>query len=79
MRNSGFRHRSEKARGVMETFARPSVYPGARTLPAVWYTSPDVFAEEQERIFSCEWLCIGREETLFALAISSRPSAPERV
>ncbi len=48
----------------METFARPNVYPGARTLPAVWYTSPDVFAEEQERIFSCEWLCIGREEAL---------------
>ena len=48
----------------METFARPSVYPGARTLPAVWYTSPDVFAEEQERIFYCEWLCVGREEAL---------------
>ncbi|HLY01490.1 MAG TPA: aromatic ring-hydroxylating dioxygenase subunit alpha [Candidatus Cybelea sp.] len=48
----------------METFARPNVYPGARTLPAVWYTSPDVFAEEQERIFYCEWLCSGREEAL---------------
>jgi Rieske 2Fe-2S family protein len=48
----------------METFARPSVYPGASTLPAVWYTSPDVFAEEQERIFYCEWLCAGREERL---------------
>jgi Rieske 2Fe-2S family protein len=48
----------------METFARPNVYPGARTLPAVWYTSPDVFDEEQERIFSCEWLCVGREEPL---------------
>lgn len=48
----------------METFARPNVGAGARTLPAVWYTSPDVFAEEQERIFSCEWLCLEREESL---------------
>jgi Rieske 2Fe-2S family protein len=50
----------------METFARPSTVAGARTLPAVCYTSPDVFAQEQERIFSCEWLCVGREESLAA-------------
>jgi glycine betaine catabolism A len=48
----------------MKTFARPSVGGGAKTLPAVWYNSPDVFAEEQERIFRSEWLCVGREESL---------------
>ena len=48
----------------MKTFARPTVGGGAKTLPAVWYNSPDVFAEEQERIFRSEWLCVGREESL---------------
>jgi len=47
----------------METFARPSVGGGAKTLPAAWYISPDVFAEE-ERIFRSQWLCVGREESL---------------
>jgi Rieske 2Fe-2S family protein len=48
----------------MEIFARPSVGAGAKTLPAAWYISPDVFAQEQERIFRSEWLCVGREESL---------------
>jgi Rieske 2Fe-2S family protein len=37
---------------------------GARTLPGRYYTSPDVFAEERERIFSRRWMCVGREEHL---------------
>jgi glycine betaine catabolism A len=48
----------------MKTFARPSVGGGTKTLPAAWYISPDVFAEEEERIFRSEWLCVGREESL---------------
>jgi Rieske 2Fe-2S family protein len=48
----------------METFVRPNVGAGATTLAASWYTSPDVFAAEQERIFGREWLCVGREESL---------------
>jgi len=48
----------------METFVRPNVGAGATTLAASWYTSPDVFASEQERIFGRAWLCVGREESL---------------
>jgi glycine betaine catabolism A len=48
----------------METFVRPHVGPGSNALPAVWYTSSDVFARERERIFSNSWLCVGREESL---------------
>ncbi len=48
----------------MATFVRPSAAPGAKTLSAAWYTSSDVFTQEQERVFSREWLCVGREESL---------------
>jgi Rieske 2Fe-2S family protein len=48
----------------MDTFVMPQVGPGTNALPAVWYTSPDVLARERERIFSCSWLCVGREESL---------------
>ncbi|HZY97378.1 MAG TPA: aromatic ring-hydroxylating dioxygenase subunit alpha [Candidatus Cybelea sp.] len=48
----------------METFVKPDVGNGAKTLAAAWYTSPDVFAAEQERIFGREWLGVGREESL---------------
>ncbi|HXB82977.1 MAG TPA: aromatic ring-hydroxylating dioxygenase subunit alpha [Candidatus Acidoferrum sp.] len=48
----------------MKTFARPSVGAGAKTLPAKWYISPDVFAQEEERIFRSQWCCVGREELL---------------
>jgi Rieske 2Fe-2S family protein len=32
------------------------------TLPARWYLSPEVYADEAERIFAREWICAGREE-----------------
>jgi len=35
---------------------------GARPLPGVAYTSPDIFALEQERIFATHWLCVGRSD-----------------
>ena len=31
---------------------------GARTLPREYYTSPALFAEELERIFTKRWLCV---------------------
>jgi Rieske 2Fe-2S family protein len=46
------------------TFAKPSVRSGSRTLPAHWYTSADVFANERERIFAQHWICVGRAEQL---------------
>ena len=33
---------------------------GAQTMPREYYTSPDVLAEERERIFARQWNCIGR-------------------
>jgi glycine betaine catabolism A len=35
---------------------------GARTLPGQYFKSPEIFAEEGERIFARRWLCVGREE-----------------
>jgi Rieske 2Fe-2S family protein len=37
---------------------------GARTLPGAFYTSPELFERERERIFLRRWLCAGREEQL---------------
>ncbi|HLY58507.1 MAG TPA: aromatic ring-hydroxylating dioxygenase subunit alpha [Stellaceae bacterium] len=35
-----------------------------RTLPSEFYTSAEIFALEKERIFSREWVCVGRESDL---------------
>jgi glycine betaine catabolism A len=48
----------------METFVRPSVGTGTKTLASSWYTSPEIFQRERERIFSHSWLCVGREEQI---------------
>jgi Rieske 2Fe-2S family protein len=32
----------------------------ATTLPGRYYTSPEIFAREQERIFGRRWVCVGR-------------------
>src|SRR5205823_11192316 len=37
---------------------------GARTLPGRYYTAPEVFAAEQERIFQRNWICVGRDAAL---------------
>jgi Rieske 2Fe-2S family protein len=34
----------------------------ARHLPGIFYTSPEIFALEVERIFMKEWVCVGRVE-----------------
>ena len=46
----------------MTTFHRTveSYKQGAHTMPREYYTSPDILAEEQERIFARHWNCIGR-------------------
>src|SRR5579863_6799880 len=48
----------------MKTFVKPNVAAGAKTLDASWYTSPEIFAAERQRVFGREWLCVGREESL---------------
>ena len=37
---------------------------GAHTLPGRYFTSPDIFAEETEKIFLQRWLCVGRESRI---------------
>jgi len=48
----------------MDAFVKASVTPGQTALPARWYVSPDAFAAERERIFACEWICVGRSESI---------------
>jgi Rieske 2Fe-2S family protein len=37
---------------------------GARTMPARYYTSPDIYAREQEHLLRTRWLCVGRADQL---------------
>ena len=37
---------------------------GARTLPREYFVSPDLLAEEMEKIFLQRWLCVGREDRI---------------
>ena len=37
---------------------------GAHTLPGEFFTSPDIFREEMEKIFLRRWICVGREDRL---------------
>ncbi len=48
----------------MTPFLRTTDIPvaGARTLPREFFVSPELFAEEQEKIFARRWLCVGRED-----------------
>ncbi|MGH7465408.1 MAG: aromatic ring-hydroxylating oxygenase subunit alpha, partial [Longimicrobiales bacterium] len=50
----------------MATFLKTteSYHPGARTLARDYLVSPEIFEEEQERIFRRGWLCIGRAADL---------------
>ncbi len=48
----------------MAMFVRPNVGSGARTLDARWYVSHDVFADERDRLFSRDWICVGRAEQI---------------
>ena len=46
----------------MSTFVKATAtyQQGQRTLPGRYYTSAEIYAEEQERIFTARWICIGR-------------------
>jgi phenylpropionate dioxygenase-like ring-hydroxylating dioxygenase large terminal subunit len=48
------------------TFIKPTEIPiaGARTLPREYFTSPEILAEEMERIFLQRWICVGREDRI---------------
>jgi Rieske 2Fe-2S family protein len=48
----------------LEIFAKPSLLAATKTLERQWYCSPDVFAEERERIFAASWCAVTREERL---------------
>ena len=37
---------------------------GAHTLPQEFFISPELFAQERERIFARRWVCIGRESKI---------------
>ncbi len=49
---------------AMATFvkATETYRQGARTLPGHYYTSPEVYGEETERIFTRRWICVGRAD-----------------
>jgi len=46
------------------TFVKLRLSKAAHTLEGRHYTSGEVFALERERIFSLDWICVGREEQL---------------
>ena len=46
-------------RKTAETFAA-----GAKTLAQQYFVSPEVFAEEQDRIFSKQWVLVGHQSEL---------------
>jgi Rieske 2Fe-2S family protein len=48
----------------MKSFVRPRAGAGAKTLEAEYYTSPEIFARELDRIFGREWIVVGREEQI---------------
>lgn len=37
---------------------------GAKTLAGSYYTSPEIFTREQDRIFAADWNCVGRSSRL---------------
>lgn len=50
----------------MATFLKTtsSYRPGARTLAGRYYTSEEILAEENERVFGRGWICVGREANI---------------
>jgi phenylpropionate dioxygenase-like ring-hydroxylating dioxygenase large terminal subunit len=46
-------------RKTAETFE-----PGAKTLPQDYFVSPEIFAEEQEKIFSRQWVLVGHQSAI---------------
>lgn len=46
-------------RKTAETFTA-----GAKTLPQRYFISPEIFAKEQEKIFSRQWVCVGHQSQI---------------
>ncbi len=44
---------------------------GARTLPQRYFVSPEIFAEEQAKIFARHWVCVGTKASSPGRAITS--------
>jgi choline monooxygenase len=53
---------SRALRALHETAARP--FADARAMPPEVYTSADVLAVEQQRLFGKEWICVGRASAI---------------
>jgi Rieske 2Fe-2S family protein len=50
----------------MSVTVNPSSFAGQRTLPARYYTDPEVFRQEMETFFCGMWVCAGRSEQVAA-------------
>jgi phenylpropionate dioxygenase-like ring-hydroxylating dioxygenase large terminal subunit len=57
--------------GAMQTKVTPAFrksaatfQPGAKTLPQRYFVSPQIFAEEQEKIFASNWVLVGHQSQL---------------
>jgi hypothetical protein len=37
---------------------------GAKTLPQRYFVSPEIFAEEMEKIFSAQWVLVGHQSQI---------------
>ena len=48
----------------MRVFKRVELQGEGRTLPARYYTSPEIYERERERIFGREWLYVGRSDAI---------------
>ena len=53
---------SRVLQSLSDTAARP--FSDARAMPPEIYTSADVLAVEQERLFRKEWICVGRASAI---------------
>src|SRR5438094_3005611 len=41
-----------------------SFEPGAKSLPQRYFISPEIFAQEKERIFSRQWVLVGHQNAI---------------
>src|SRR5438128_1924608 len=55
---------SEKSESLRTGKSVETVHANAKTLPQKYFVSPEVFAEEQEKIFSKQWLLVGHQSQL---------------
>ncbi len=52
-------HATSAFRKTVETYVA-----GATTLPQRYFVSPEVFAEEQAKIFAMQWICVGHQSRI---------------